>query len=300
MIDVNSAIKLSISPKRTKIITRFVNTVAVISFALVVIVSVLGYKEDWLLTFAALLPPILIGAASWHYILHAKNSLNSDELLKETSRVLSIELPKTIARRIIYYTELCKEEEEEENKYFRTVLSNDKIITNIEDFDTSSLLDTEKLQELIKTCNFKIISNVTTGVHSCLYKIKGDIVQSHPLLEHLTIGVQINVSQVEVTYDFNDTPSEYNMLEITKKTRDGAEAVGYYVRTYPEVENEGKNQKYIPEINKNGTGEFKIKARLKSEKENTNLLLDSSYKLFIIQDIAVMTGYLIKALYEKK
>jgi len=295
MIDVNNAIHLNISKKNIKIISTILISFTV--FVALALIWILYTKkeigEDWLLTLVAVLPATLIISASWAYIILAKKSLNPDELLQETSRVLSIELPKTIAKRIIYYTELRKD------GYFHSILSGKKIITDIKHLENNSLLNTSELQAKIKECKFEIESNVTTGTHSCLYKIRGEIINDYPLLKHLTIGVQINVSQVEVTYDFEETPCD--MLNITKKTRDGAEAVGYDVRTYPKVENESmKDQEYTPDIYKNNNGDdvykFKIKARLKSEKENTNLLLDSSYKLFIIQDISVMTGYLISAL----
>jgi hypothetical protein len=285
MIDVNSAVSLKLSKQLENFLNWFIGFLFLSSIAAVGYISLKGTSggEDWLLSIVAIIPAVVLISAGWFYIVQAKKSFNSDELLEETSRILSSELPQAIARRIIYYTERKKDE------YYKPILDKDTTITDIKRLENSSLNDINSLKKAIGD-SFIILSNVSTGVPSCMYKIEGNIENDYPLIKHLTIGIQINVYQVEATYNFTKIKHDQKYMEdLLESTIRGAgeEGVGYIVKKYGEKNKDGK------------TYNFQFKARLKFSSE-TNLLLDSCDKLFFIQDIAVMTGYLIQSLKKEK
>ena len=288
MIDINNAVQINVKPRLAKLISWLLSiTTLFILFMLIWVIFSNPEKigEDWLLALVAIFPPLVIGTAAWYYIVLAKKSFSSSDLLEETSRILSIEIPQLVAKRIIYYTHI-----KTKDSYYHEVISPEMILRNTSDLKNTSLLESEELAKKVKECGFSIETNNTTGVHSCQYRIKGDIKNDYPLLEGFEIGIQLNVSQIEVTFDFNNVNFK-DILERIKKTIDGAEIVGYEVRTYPGADD-------IAGGTLGSDGSFKIKARLKN-KTGESYLVDSNQKLFVLQDISVMIGYLISSLKNK-
>ena len=312
MIDINNAVQINVKPRLAKLISWLLSTTTLfILFMLIWVIfsSTEKIGEDWLLALVAIFPPLVVGTAAWYYIVLAKKSFSSNDLLEETSRILSIEIPQLIAKRIIYYTHI-----KTEDSYYHEVIGPETILRKTSDLQNTSLLESEELAKKVKECGFSIETNNTTGVHSCQYRIIGDIKNDYPLLEGFEIGIQLNVSQIEVTFDFNEVNFK-DIFERTKKTIDGAKVVGYEVRAYFNNVNlediseqtkktiDGNEVKTYPSsddiagstLGSDGSGPFKIKARLKN-KTGESYLVDSNQKLFVLQDISVMIGYLISSL----
>lgn len=315
MIDINNAVQINITPKQATIVSTILGvfTFGILFFLLwLFIFKTSPIQDDWVLALIAIFPPFVISLSGWAYILLAKKSFSSNDLLEETSRILSIEIPQLIAKRIIYYTHI-----KTKDSYYHKVISPEKILRNTSDLKNTSLLESEELAKKVKECGFSIETNNTTGVHSCQYRIIGDIKNDYPLLEGFEIGIQLNVSQIEVTFDFNKVNFK-DIFERTKKTIDGAKVVGYEVRAYFNNVNlediseqtkktiDGNEVKTYPSsddiagstLGSDGSGPFKIKARLKN-KTGESYLVDSNQKLFVLQDISVMIGYLISSLKNK-
>jgi len=279
MIDVNNAINLNIGKKTS----RFISAVLV-SFSLatiVIIALVLSLEgtigDDWLLTLVALLPAILLITASWFYIILAKKSLNSNELLQQTFSILSLEIPQALERRLVYYTKMY-DGSKQSDSFFKAIGQNKE-----------SLLDSNYMNKLIDGY-FSIQSNVVMGLTSCQYKISGDIIKDYPLIEKLTIGLQINISQVEATYTFDNLNGE-QIKKLIKKTEHafkGAESAGYTTRV--SVLDNSVNSLLDNSV------KFKARMDFKDKNENANLLLDSCEKQFFVQDFSLMSGSLISLL----
>jgi hypothetical protein len=322
MIDINNAVQINVKPRLAKLISWLLSTTTLlILFMLIWVIfsSTEKIGDDWLLALVAIFPPLVVGTAAWQYIVLAKKSFSSNDLLEETSRILSIEIPQLIAKRIIYYTHI-----KTEDSYYHEVIGPETILRKTSDLKNTSLLESEELAKKVKECGFSIETNNTTGVHSCQYRIKGEggIENDYPLLKGFEIGIQLNVSQIEVTFDFNEVNFK-DIFERTKKTIDGAKVVGYEVRAYfnnvnlEDISEQtkktiGGNEVVGCEVRtypsaddiagstlgSDGPGPFKIKARLKN-KTGESYLVDSNQKLFVLQDISVMIGYLISSLKNK-
>ncbi|MCS5550897.1 MAG: hypothetical protein NZ811_05210 [Gammaproteobacteria bacterium] len=279
MIDVNSVVHLNIKPAYKRLITyTLVVFVTIVVLSLIWIISTeKTIGEDWLLTLVAVLPSIALISAAWFYVLLAKNSLNSEELLEQTFHILSAEVPESLERRLVYYTKMY-DGTEHSDSFFNKAGEN-----------KGSLLNSDYLKEQMDGY-FLIKSNAILGSTSCQYKISGDIVKDYPLVAQLTIGLQINIYQVEATYTFDNlTKSQIEKLVKHKKivhTLKGAESAGYIVRT-TEFDNGVK---------------FKARMDFRGEDRNVdaNLLLDSCDKQFFVQDFSLMCGSLISQLKNMK
>ena len=270
MIDVNNAINLNINKRTSKLITLGLSsTVLVIFLILVWVVSTeKEIGEDWLLALVAIFPATLVVLASWMYIILAKKSLNSDELLQQTFEILSQEIPLTLSRRLLYYTKMYNDAGQLDQ--FKDIGVN-----------TKSLLNLDYLKEQTKDY-ISIKSNVILGITSCQYKIEGNIIEKYPLIKNLTIGLQLNINQIEATYTFDglDAKKINSLIEKVDHTFKGAESAGYKTR--------------VTEFK--SSVKFKARMNFSEKKEDANLLLDSCDKLFFVQDFSLMTGSLISLL----
>ena len=271
MIDINNAVQLNVNKKTARVISTILVllTTVILMILLWVVITKDNVGEDWLLTLVALFPSILIITSGWFYIQLAKKSFNSDDLLEETARILTIELPRAIVKRILYYTKFS-----DSDMRFHTIVGKKYIIDDILDIKNDSLLVKSSLKKELGDY-LKIKSNVTVGIPACKYIVSGSILKEQPLLNNLEISVQININRVEVIYHIK-TPECKKIEQLIESTVRGTKGAGYDVNVINEEDG------------------VKFEARMNFDK--TNLLLDSSAKLFLIQDIAVMTGYLIGSL----
>lgn len=271
MIDINNAVQLNVNKNTARVISTILVllTTVILMILLWVVITKDNVGEDWLLTLVALFPSILIITSGWFYIQLAKKSFNSDDLLEETARILTIELPRAIVKRILYYTKFS-----DSDMRFHTIVGKKYIIDDILDIKNDSLLVKSSLKKELGDY-LKIKSNVTVGIPACKYIVSGSILKEQPLLNNLEISVQININRVEVIYHIK-TPECKKIEQLIESTVRGTKGAGYDVNVINEEDG------------------VKFEARMNFDK--TNLLLDSSAKLFLIQDIAVMTGYLIGSL----
>ena len=271
MIDINNAVQLNVNKNTARVISTILVllTTVILMILLWVVITKDNVGEDWLLTLVALFPSILIITSGWLYIQLAKKSFNSDDLLEETARILTIELPRAIVKRILYYTKFS-----DSDMRFHTIVGKKYIIDDILDIKNDSLLVKSSLKKELGDY-LKIKSNVTVGIPACKYIVSGSILKEQPLLNNLEISVQININRVEVIYHIK-TPECKKIEQLIESTVRGTKGAGYDVNVINEEDG------------------VKFEARMNFDK--TNLLLDSSAKLFLIQDIAVMTGYLIGSL----
>jgi len=271
MIDINNAVQLNVNKNTARVISTILVllTTVILMILLWVVITKDDVGEDWLLTLVALFPSILIITSGWFYIQLAKKSFNSDDLLEETARILTIELPRAIVKRILYYTKFSVSD-----MRFHAIVGKKYIIDDILDIKNDSLLVKSSLKKELGDY-LKIKSNVTVGIPACKYIVSGSILKEQPLLNNLEISVQININRVEVIYHIK-TPECKKIEQLIESTVRGTKGAGYDVNVINEEDG------------------VKFEARMNFDK--TNLLLDSSAKLFLIQDIAVMTGYLIGSL----
>jgi hypothetical protein len=283
MIDINNAVQLNVNKKTARVIstTLVLLTTLILIILLWVVITKDNVGEDWLLTLVALFPSILIITSGWFYIQLAKKSLNSNELLQQTFSILSLEIPQALERRLVYYTKMY-DGSKQSDSFFKAIGQNKE-----------SLLDSNYMTELIDGY-FSIQSNVVMGLTSCQYKISGDIIKDYPLIEKLTIGLQINISQVEATYTFDNLNGKQikKLIEKTEHAFKGAESAGYTTRV--SVLDNSVNSLLDNSV------KFKARMDFKDKNENANLLLDSCEKQFFVQDFSLMSGSLISLLRDIK
>ena len=276
MLDVNNAVQLNVKKNTARVIstTLVILTAVILMILLWVIITKDDVGEDWLLTLIALFPSILIITSGWFYIQLAKKSLNSDELLQQTFEILCKDVPLALRRRMLYYTEMY----DPKSKFFTNVNSS-----------RESLLDLDYLDKQQTEDYISIKSNVILGLNTCRYKIEGRIIDEYPLINNLTIGLQLNINQVEAIYTFNNLnsnqgkPSKAKINKLKKQihlTTEGAESAGHNVRI----------------IENNGSLVFKARMSFKDVNPDANLLLDSCDRLFFVQDFSLMTGSMINQL----
>jgi len=277
MIDPNNLVNINVKKRTSRVITTVLITLSIL--VTIAIFIVLWFEvspgEDWLLALIALLPAFVLTTISWLYITLAKKSLNPTELLEQTFNILSLEIPKALERRLVYYTMMYNDSNKSDG-FFKETSQNNK---------ADSLLNPDYTKKLIGDY-FLIKSNVIEGLTSCQYQISGKIIEDYPLLKELTIGLQINVSQVEATYTFENLNEEQikSLIKKTEHAFKGAESAGYQTRTSL----------------LNNNVKFKARMDFKVNDDNANLLLDSCDQLFFVQDFSLMTGSLISLLKGEK
>jgi len=258
MIQSNEAVKLTISSMLKNIITY---SLLGVCFLLIYFLFK-SYTNDKIFgSIVELLSVAFIALGTWFYILQIKTSHGSEVLMELTHKFLSKKLPEAIARRIYYY------KKNQHNEDFKSCFDGKKEIDiDIKDID-------------IKT-------NAIKGVPACSYKfILPEVSEASLSVKHLTVDVQINIYQIEITYEFkfDDESDKWDqwasdVVNIINSAMKGACRVGYTIRRDVKEDSE-----------------IKYKARMIFDND-INLLLNPSIQQFIMQDIAVMTGYLVDAL----
>ena len=265
MINSDQIIYLKIG-KKTKI---FISILVAVVFALFSLLSVYYVlikpdpSEDLSLAVISLLPAAVIMLFGWIFILKMKSALSEQDLMEQTAWILGADLPQAIVRRVFGFGKIAHEDfkylSEAEGKYIENGI-------NLYEADWIN-----KINEQIQ-----IRANIMVGVPSCIYYFSGASIPVNSYASKLEMHIQVNVKRVEVIYKL---PIAGSISEDTfESTKYGTEGAGYDVKI----------------VTLNGMLEMQARIEVGSE-----MLVNSRERLFIVNDIAVMTAHLLRELSSK-
>ena len=265
MINSDQIIYLKIG-RKTKILVSILVALVFALFSLLSVYYVLikpDPSEDFRLAVVTLLPTATIILFVWIFILKMKSSLSEQDLMEQTAWLLGADPPQAIARRVFGFSKIKPED-------FKNLANTggrhiEKGI-NLYEADWKN-----KINEQIQ-----IRANIMVGVPSCIYYFSGASIPVNSYASKLEMHIQINVKRVEVIYKL---PTGDSISEDTfERTVYGTEGAGYDVTIVTH------------------DGMLEMQARIEV---GSDMLVNSRERLFIINDIAVMTAYLLRELSNK-
>ncbi len=262
MINSDQIVYLKID-KKTKL---FISVLVALVFSLFSLLSVYYVvikpdpSEDFRLAVISLLPSAAMILFGWILLLKIKSSLSEQDLMQQTSRLLRVDLPRAISRRAFGF------QREKEGDFRQLSVQSSK-----EPEETIDLYDEKWIEEAQKVLSIR--SNVMVGIPSCVYRFSGEFVPQGSCAEKLEMHIQVNVKRVEVIYKLPAVAAVD--VHIFDSVVPGTEGAGYKVERVV-------NERHV-----------EMQARIDVGSE---MLVNSRERLFIINDIAVMTAYLLKEL----
>lgn len=273
MFNSDQIIYLQISNKEKFALSVIVGSVFILLSALSIyyVFAKPPESEGFRLAAIALLPTATFILLGWIFILKLRGTLDEKDLMRQTARILGSEIPQAITRRIYGF-------HRESDGHFTTLSGKEnKELKGIKNLYTDESID--EISKLIK-----VSSNILVGVPSCIYRFNGVAIPEYTFASTLQMCIQLNVKRVEVIYRLQvpEDSIEECVLHFDGTQR-GAEKAGYDVII---VRGEGECGPYC-----------EMQARLAVSNE---MLVNSRERLFIINDIAVMTAYLLIEMARKK
>ncbi len=261
MINSDQIIHLRIDNKSRIFVSIFVGLVFVLFSGLSVYYVIIRPEpsDDFRLAALALLPTAVMMLFAWLFILKLKGALSEKDLMEQTARILSKELPQAIARYVYSFSTRTDE-------YYKVM--DGEADWPGEMVDLYSVANVKKMKE-----HLTIRSNAMMGIPACNYRFSGKAAPDNTLAKKLEMFLQINVKRIEVIYS----------LHACHLSPDVCKA--YFDTTVRGTTGAG----YKAEIVCNDTL-CEMQARIEI---GIDMLVNSRERLFIINDIAIMTAHVL-------
>jgi hypothetical protein len=261
MINSDQIIHLRIDNKTRIIISVLVGLVFILFSGLSIYYVIIRPEpsEDFRIAAIALLPTAVTILFAWLFLLKLKGALSEQDLMEQTARILSKELPQAIARYVYSFST-------QSDECFKVIDGETGKLDEIENLYSDA--SRKKLQE-----HLTIRSNVMVGVPACYYRFSGNAVPGKSLAAQLKMFLQMNVKRIEVHYTFPPCPDNLAACQqYFETTSRGTTGAGYKVEIV-------SNDKLC-----------EMQARIEI---GIDMLVNSRERLFIINDLAIMTAHVL-------